>query len=73
MLATYPDCTRPYFGGPNVGTSVFVVGRNTEHEKLFRKNQFEEAEDWAVEHKVWLENTPTTALCYDAIVDLLGA
>lgn len=67
----YPDCPRTYRGRFK-GLSVYVVGRQTEHERLFRKSQFEAAEDWAIEHKVFLENIPTSGLCHQAIVDLLG-
>ncbi len=68
---TYPDCARVY-SGPNAGTGIFAVGRNTEFERFFPRSEMAEAEAWAKENRAHLENLPTSALCHDLVIVVYG-
>lgn len=72
LLATFPDCDVLY-AGPNYGTSLLIVGRNTPDEALFDRKSMAAAEAHAVLTKGLVENLPVTGLCYDAVVAVLGA
>lgn len=72
-LLTYPDCTTLYSSGPSQGASIVIVGRYTEAEKLFVLDDVLDASEYAIANHVGIENLPTTALCHDAVVELLGA
>lgn len=69
-LASYPDC-KGLHAGKYVGESVYVVGRGTPHEKLFKRLRgLPEASAYAMAHRLNLENLPNTTLCDQAILDL---
>ena len=70
-LAAYPDCASLH-QGRHRGTSVYVVGRHTEHERLFTRRQLAEASVYARETRTQVENVPTSSLCDDAVIQLLG-
>jgi hypothetical protein len=70
-LATYPGCTVLY-RGPSEGMSIFVVGRNTENERLFPFGELIEASEYAKESFDVIENLPTTAMCADAVISVYG-
>jgi hypothetical protein len=70
-LVTYKDCTTLHLGA-HQGTSIYIVGRGTEDEKLFPRTQLTEASVYARQTKRQLENIPTTALCDQAVVDVYG-
>lgn len=71
LLMTYPDCSTLYRGAWE-GTSIYVVGRNTEFERLFKRADLPLATDYALGTKQQIENLPTTGLCQDAVVDVYG-
>lgn len=67
-LASYPGCTTMYDpAGRYAGSSVFVVGRLTDVEKLFPRNQLAEASKYARDNGQQIENVPTTAICAQAV------
>lgn len=69
LLSSYDGCTTLY-RGPLEGESVYVVGRNTPDEKLFKRNMLAEATDYTIEHRASIENIPIVGLCAEAIADL---
>lgn len=54
------------------GNSIFVVGRMTTDERLFRRNQLPEASEYAKTTRQPIENIPTTALCDAAVLSVLA-
>lgn len=72
LLASYPDCTQLY-RGPAESDSTFVVGRNTEFERLFRRADLTAATQYAIETHQQIENLPNTALCQQAVGALLAS
>ena len=74
-LAGYPDCAALHTG-EFIGNSIFVVGRLTEHERLFKRSQLGEASDYskgtADRGNLNIENLPTTALCDEAVLAVYG-
>ena len=70
-LATFPDCTVLHTGEFQ-GNSIFVVGRMTTDERLFRRNQLAEASEYAKATRQPIENLPTTALCDAAVLSVLA-
>jgi len=71
LLATYPDCMVLHLGAFQ-GTSIYVVGRNTEFERLFRREDLVAASQYARDVTQSIENIPTTALCDQAVLDVYG-
>lgn len=72
-LAGYPDCVELHGNGPHAGTSIFVVARLTDAERLFRRDQLGEAAAYAKSIRDGsLENVPSGGLCDAAVRDLLG-
>lgn len=71
LLLTYPGCTELY-RGPLEGDSVYVVARNTEFERLFRRVDLTAATQWAITNKQQLENIPTVGLCAEAVDELFA-
>ena len=69
LLATYPDCTTLH-DGAYLGNSIYVVGRNTEFERLFQRQMLAEASAYAREVRQAIENLPTAALCHQAVMDV---
>jgi hypothetical protein len=69
LLATYPGCTTLH-QGQYEGTSIYVVGRNTEFERLYAFSQLAEATTWAVETFQQIENIPTSGMCDQAVRDV---
>lgn len=69
LLATYPDCTTPHLGEWR-GESTYVVGRNTDDERLFRRVDLAAATEWAIATRQQLENIPNSGLCDQAVIDL---
>lgn len=67
-MAGYPNCSTLY-AGPHEGDSLYVVGRLTEHERVFTRAHLGAASTYAREVRLDLENIPTTALCDRAVVD----
>jgi hypothetical protein len=72
LLANYPGCTELYHG-PLEGESVYIVGRNTEDERMFKRIDLAEATEWTLEHKAQIENIPIVGLCQEAIEALFAA
>ena len=70
-LASYPDCTELHVGA-YLGNSLYVVGRNTEFERLFKRTDLSIASDYAREVKQSIENLPTSALCDAAVLAVYG-
>lgn len=70
-LASYPGCTDLY-SGPREGDSIFVVLRGFEGERLFKRSQLGEMQEYAKETRSTPEGLPTTAVCRQAIIDLFG-
>lgn len=71
LLGAYPNCSELHLGAYQ-GTSIYVVGRNTEFERLFRRSDLDQATAYALETKQQIENLPTTALCDQAVLDVYG-
>lgn len=71
-LAAYPDCTTLY-RGVFEGDSIYIVGRNTEFERLFKRSDLNEATQYTIDTRQQIENIPTTGLCGQAVLDLLAA
>lgn len=76
-LAQYPNASEPYHG-QFTGASVFVVGRGTEKERLFRKVQADDATRYAMAEgstgeTLTIDHLHSTSLCHEAMVSLLGA
>jgi hypothetical protein len=71
LLLTYPGCTTLHTGSYR-GDSVYVVGRNTEYEALFTRQQLAAATQLAIEHKLTIENIPATGLCDEAVISLFA-
>lgn len=69
LLATYPGCTTLHHGAYE-GTSIYVVGRNTEFERLYPFSQLTEATQWAIETLQQIENIPTAGMCDQAVLDV---
>lgn len=72
LLMTYPNCTDLH-RGPWEGGSTYVVGRNTENERLFIKSDLTAATQWAIDTNSQIENIPNVGLCDDAVRDLHAA
>lgn len=70
-LATYPNCTTLHHGEFQ-GESVYIVGRNTEFERLFRRADLAEATEYTITTRQQIENIPTSGLCDEAVLDLLA-
>lgn len=70
-LGSYPDCTS-WHTGRWQGLNVFVVGRHTEQEKIFKRTDLAAASVYQRESGLDLENIPTAELCDQAVVDLYG-
>lgn len=68
-LRGYPGCAESYRGRLE-GTSVYVVGRGSEHEKLFRRDQLHEASDHSKATRLIIENLPSAMFCKQAVEDL---
>lgn len=68
-LAGYPDCETLHLGEYQ-GASIYVVGRNTEFERLFLRTALPEASAYAREVRQSIENLPTSALCDQAVLDV---
>lgn len=69
ILGGYPDCTALHLGAFQ-GSSIYVVGRNTSFERLFKRTDLAEASTYAREVKQAIENLPTSALCDQAVLDV---
>ncbi len=70
-LASYPDCATPHpADGTHAGDSLYVVGRGTRDEMIFRRSNLAEASRYARDVNKTLENIPTTALCDQAVLDV---
>lgn len=69
LLATYPGCTTLHQGAYE-GDSIYVVGRNTEFERLFARSDLAAATDYAIQTEQQIENIPTTGLCDQAVLDI---
>lgn len=69
LLGTYPDCTDLHKGAW-AGYNIYVVGRNTEFERLFKRTLLAEASAYARETRQAIENLPTQALCDQAVLDV---
>ena len=65
-LGAYPNCESLYRGRWE-GSSVFVVDRLGEFERLLPRNQLAEASAYTREVKRDIENLPTAALCQQAV------
>ncbi len=73
-LATYPECVELYGNsGVYAGSSLYVVARGAEQEKLFPRTQLAAASTYAASIKgAEIENLPTSGLCAQAVVDTYG-
>jgi hypothetical protein len=71
MLQSMPECVEPY-SGPYRKLTVYVAGFNSEHEKLFRRNQRAEALQYARANKTSLDPIVAAELCSDAVETLFA-
>lgn len=74
-LASYPDCTGPYNGPDAHETLVYVVGYQTEHERLFKRTQRSEYVSYynSFNGQVSLWHDYADRFCAQAMLDLLGS
>jgi hypothetical protein len=72
LLMTYPGCTELY-RGEFEGGSTYVVGRNTESERLFAWTELADATTWAIETSSMIENIPNVGLCAQAVTDVYAS
>jgi len=73
LTGVYSDCTATYpADGPHAGDSLYVVGRGSEHQRLFPRRELGSASAYAREVKAQIENLPTTSLCAQAVTDTLS-
>lgn len=68
-LGTYPDCDT-FHHGQYEGLSVYVVGRWTDSEKLFRRNELALATTYMNETGLPIEAMSTGEICDQAVLDL---
>lgn len=66
-LFHYPGCEALH-RGQFQGSSVYVVARGTEDERMFGKKQLVDAATYAQQVKSQIENLPTAALCDAAVL-----
>lgn len=71
QLTTYPTCERLHQGA-FAGESVYVVGRGTKNEQLFKRSELAQASQHAKDHRATIENLPTTSLCDEAVLAVYG-
>jgi hypothetical protein len=71
-LASAPDCTEKYHG-VFIKSSVVVMARDTENEKLFRRGDQVEARHTAVKNGWTLDHVRADQLCHESVVQLFGA
>jgi len=71
LLGSYPDCSTLHLGKFQ-GSSIFVVDRLGEFERLFPRTQLAEASAYAREVRRDIENLPTAALCDAAVLAVYG-
>lgn len=70
-LAAAPEgCVDGYHGFFPTAT-VYVVGRGTEHERIFRKGDWDEAHRHATQHDLPLIHVMAKNLCHDAVAPVL--
>lgn len=72
-LASYEGCFQPY-NGKRRGDSVYVVGLPSEpdDERIFLRQQADDAIAYAKEKRLRLHHLPTRQLCHQAMVDTFG-
>lgn len=62
-----------WYRGKHEGTSIWVVGRHTEHERLFAWPELAQASDYAKEHwPLLIEKFPTAELVQSAVESVYG-
>lgn len=71
-LSSFPNCEGFYVAGPWAGSSIYVVARMTDDERLFPRTQLVEASTLARSLGATIENVPTSALCPDAVASVYG-
>jgi hypothetical protein len=67
----YEGCTQLH-RGRFLGQSLFVVGRETPLEKLFKRSLLNEASDYAKANNIQVESINTAELCDQAVLDVYG-
>ena len=70
-LASHPECTRPY-NGKSRTQSVYVVGLNTERERVFKRKDNKDAIRYAKETDEILHHLAADTLCHEAMEALFG-
>lgn len=73
-LATYPDCVELYGAtGPFAGSSLYVVARGMEQERLFARTELAAAAEYMKGIRgADIENVPTSGLCAAAVLAVYG-
>lgn len=71
-MAAAPDCDEPYWGEFNTA-NVYVVGQQTELEKIFRRSQKREASAYARQHDLEIRPYLARSLPRDAMVAFFGS
>ena len=71
MFRSAPDCTEPY-RGPFKRMTAFVVGYDTDDEKLFMKSDRSEAIRYAKDNKLTFDQVLASQLCDEIAEDLFA-
>ena len=71
-LSTAPDCTEPYHGAFQ-GAKIYVLGRGTDQEQIYRKGDWQEATLQARTRNLTLDSVLAVNLCHDVVTELLKA
>lgn len=71
LLGTFPGCEDLHLGVFQ-GMTIYVVGRNTEFERLYKHAELAEASTYARETRQAIENLPTAGLCDAAVLSVYG-
>lgn len=67
-----PENCGPY-QGMFQGTSVFLVGANTDEARVFLRDSRNEAWQYALDNELTFQHVNVTELCHDRMIALLGA
>ena len=70
-LASHRGCTRPYNGRSRT-KSVYVIGLNTEHERIFHRKDNRAAIRYAKETDEILHHIGADRLCHEAMEAFFG-
>ncbi len=71
-LVSMPRCNTPYHGAFRSAT-IYVVGFQTDQERLFVRGDVAHAVEYAKQNKLSISHLPARQFCHDAMVEFFGA